>query len=253
MKLAKFILHKLNQISVYFYYTAKPHRINPIYYLRLINEGNATINLRRNYEELFQEICGLIARSGSTGGEFADYLELYQTVKRTKPNYILECGSGITSLVIAYALQENFRETGRKGKLISMEENEYYHTQIRDLFPQEYIAFVDFKLSERKERFFGNLLGSYYEEIPKYPYELMYIDGPTERKSSGSKKCFNADLLNLVESSGQLTKFTALLDQRITTLWAFQKLLPSANISYSPVKQLTRITLSKQTDPPVGV
>ena len=97
----------------------------------------------------------MISASDSTGCEFGDYLELYKTIKHLKPKYVLECGSGVSSCVIAYALMEIQNETGIKRKFISMEENEFYHEQVKKIFPEPLAEYVDFVLSERIEKEYG--------------------------------------------------------------------------------------------------
>ena len=51
------------------------------------------------------------AGTAVTGASYSDYLTLYEQVKSFKPKEILECGTGITTVVLAQALLENARET----------------------------------------------------------------------------------------------------------------------------------------------
>lgn len=78
-----------------------------------------------------------------------------------------------------------------------------------------------------------------YQTFPDYPYDFVFIDGPTLRRGPSSQKCFNADFINIVARSGH--NVAGLLDQRIGTLWAYRKLIPGAKIIYNPIKRLTRI------------
>ena len=238
------IFTAMRLVQIYFYYTARPKRFNPLHYLRQIREGSSVERIRRQYPDLYKEICGLLAKSGSTGGEWTDYLTLYEEIRSKKPRKVLEFGSGISSLVISYAITRNAEETGEYAQFFSIEENEYYHCQIKDIFPSKYADVIDFKLRSRVERQYGNLLGCYYDALPKLDFDFIFIDGPTERATAKSKKCFNADLVNLIESN-TTSNFSGLLDQRITTYWALKKLLPDLRIKYSATRKLSFLTFSR--------
>lgn len=181
----------------------------------------------------------MIAKSDSRGGEWSDYLEIYQTIRRNKPTEALELGSGVTSFVIAYALHKNKNENGVQGKLTSMENLEFFHEQIKSFFPHEFSSYVNFVLSERKEKMYGDdLLGCYYESIPDISFDFIFVDGPAERLSKTSKKAFNSDLINLVKDR-KLTSFVGLIDQRISAYRAYKKLLPEITLRYMPLRKMT--------------
>ena len=46
------------------------------------------------------------------GASFLDYLTLYEQVRAFRPREVLKCGTGISTVVLAYALMENAREDG---------------------------------------------------------------------------------------------------------------------------------------------
>jgi hypothetical protein len=227
--------------ALYFYYTAKPHSINPIHHMRLHYQGAAIACLRSKHTELFRELIKFIAASDSTGCEFGDYLELYNTIRWLKPRYALECGSGVSSLVIAYALRENSAEAGRSGKLISLEENPTFHEQVKAIFPAWLNEYVEFVLSPRCEKQYGPYWGSFYENIPEHEYDFMFIDGPTVQRDRTSHVCFNSDIINVLLASRNNQRIDALIDQRIGTYRNLRRLIPGARIRYHPVKKLTRI------------
>ena len=229
------------RFSVYFYYTARPHYVNPIWIIRKLNEISARKKIR-NHKILWGHLGSLVTLSQSTGCEFPDYLELYDTVIRQKPKYILELGSGISSCVIASALKELGDEAGHEAFFVSMEEDPYYHDHIQDIFPHELKPYVTFIRSDRKEKMYGDLIGCYYENIPDHPYDFVFIDGPTLRTSSTAPKCFNGDFINIAKKSNH--SIFGILDQRIGTFWALRKLMPNARIRYHPIKKLTFIKTS---------
>ena len=127
----------------YFYYTAKPKNLNPISYLRKKNEKNSIHKLKNiDSGKLYDLINSLVEQSGSTGCEFSDYYELYKDLIHQKPRMILECGSGISSIVIAYYISKRINK--ENYKCISCEENENYHNQIKKIFLRNLVPFIDF-------------------------------------------------------------------------------------------------------------
>lgn len=221
------------QAQVYFYYTGRPRLLNPISYLRRASERRALAQLKSR-EPLWRCLEELRRRSQSTGAQYADYWALYETITRERFHRVLECGSGLTTAVIALALKEVQRASGRPVLCVSMEEDTAYHRNIVAIFPDELRDVVDFRLSERIERPYGRRLGCCYRRIPEHPYEFMFIDGPTLRRGPGAPKCFNADLINVLASSrGPLL---ALIDQRVGTLWALKELLPGCEARYDVVR-----------------
>ena len=239
------ILVEASNQAVYFYYTARPKRINPISYMRRMNEERAHALVQCN-GELHETIESVSSRSGSTGCSYSDYWELYTHVRRLMPAYALECGSGISSAAIGLGMKHNLEESGRKGLLISMEEIEGYHAQIVDIFPTRLRDLVDFRLSNRVVKSYGSMQGVCYESVPDYPYEFVFVDGPNHRSPITGEKLFNSDFINVVLRSE--TPVVGIVDQRITTLWALKKLLPTASVRYYPTKSLTIIRNATRHD-----
>lgn len=239
MLITKILLLLYRNIVVYFYYTARPKLINPIYYIRVLKNYYSLLYFKKKHQNFFRELIELRFKSNSTGGEWSDYKKLYDEIKSHKPRIILELGSGISSLVICYAIKKN----RINAQLISMEENKFYFNQIREIFPRKYQNLVNFVLSNRKEKFFNNTIGSFYENIPNKNYDFIFIDGPTEREKKFSKKTFNADIIRLIEEFN-LSNFRALLDQRITTYWEYKK-FKYLRIRYNVFDKLSYIKFKK--------
>ena len=230
----------------YFYYTGRPKYLNPIYYFRKINEQKSIKKLKNvDSGDLYKLIMNLINRSGSTGCEFSDYYELYKQLNIYKPKMILECGSGISSLVIAYFISK--RNNKEKYKCVSCEENANYSNEITNIFPSGYMKFIDFVHLERKE---GNVNGipcSYYEDIPENNYDYIFIDGPTFRKNNQSQKSFNSDLINIIKKDKNII-VNGIIDQRLLNYIVFKKLMPNANVKYDVVKKLTYLKMISGRD-----
>tara|TARA_Y100001936_G_scaffold178947_1_gene175780 strand:- start:27515 stop:28291 length:777 start_codon:yes stop_codon:yes gene_type:complete len=234
---------RLFNLKIYYYYTARPIGINPLYYIRKWNEYSCKITLKHKHPQLYEIINVMLAKSQSTGAEFSDYLHLYNFINRTNPKHILECGSGVTTAVIAYSIEINHQnDKSYQGHLVTMEEDPFYYEQIKSIFPDNLNKHVTFIHSERVETSYDGHLGSSYSKIPPAPYDFMFIDGPTDRKYFADlnyPKCFNADIINLISSGNETIE--AFLDQRIHTLTALKKLLPHNRITYNPITKLSHI------------
>lgn len=244
-KLQNYILQKIiYDPLVYFYYTAKPKKINPIFFLRLKNEANSK-RFIENISELNMYLLEVIKKSSSTGVNYSDHQLLYETIRKTKPKFVLELGSGISSTTIAYALKKNKEQFKIDGKLISMEEDVNYHNQVKDITIPELLPFIDFILSKRKTRHIENSKACYYASIPQNNYDIVFIDGPTLRGIPANEdKAFNADILDIL-SSTKYCPSHIFLDQRIGSLWSLKKFLPETKFKYFVTKYVTRIYYKK--------
>ena len=240
-KIKKIIEHFYSLMAIYFYYTAKPHYINPIHKLRMKNERNAEKTLKDN-TELWKIIQHMHQKSFSTGCEYSDLFELYKLICNGDYRFILELGSGISTAVVAYAIK-NKNYYAKKPVFISMEENIIYYQHVKSVLPPQLLPYVSLTLSNRIEKLYNNYLGCHYANIPDYPYDFIFIDGPTERSSPGSPKCFNADIINIALQSKHSIK--AMLDQRIWTYWTLKKLLPNAKANYYPIKKISMLEIPK--------
>ena len=81
-------------------------------------EKTAAIFLEQNstLKALINEAISISDAYGLTDFE---YLRLYQMVRELKPEYVLECGTGKSTFIIAHAMSKN----GNGKKLVSMEES----------------------------------------------------------------------------------------------------------------------------------
>lgn len=233
----------------YFYYTAKPLSINPISYLRKRSDINGEKNFKRiDNGRLYEIVNDLRVKSDSTGCEYADYLTLYNQVIIQKPKNILELGCGISTCVIAYALKSNYENHNIQSSITTMEESEYYFKNFVDIIPSDLENFIKPIFSPRKTRYFDGMLGCFYEEIPSITggYDFLFIDAPQTKYPEDEVKCFDADLINLINDK-KLANCYIILDQRIGTMWALNKLLPYLNLSYNVIKRHSTTFLNINT------
>ena len=241
-KISSIFDSRIKSLLIYFYYTHKPRIINPLNYVVKLNELFAFKYIKKK-KYLYDLIKDSIQKSNSTGVSFSDYRELYDVVKKKKPKNILELGSGISSIIMARALKENYSETNVKGLLETYEEDTFYFKQIKSISPKDQIEFVNFNLSKRITKKILNMKASMYESIKIKEYEFIFIDGPTlwsKNEKKIGEKTFNADILRVLSKIKKPPKLI-LLDKKIGTMWALQKCLPDTKFNYNFIKGLVRI------------
>lgn len=111
-------------------------------------------------------------QSSSTDNDYSDYWTLYSHIRQRKPVDLLKCGCGISTIVISYALKENFEETGVKAHFISLEKS-FYLYQICPLMPSVVKDFAKLELKPRQEKLYGGHLGSYQEIATVHRFVLF--------------------------------------------------------------------------------
>ena len=226
-------------IKFYFFYTARPKYVNPIFYLRKISEKideNKFSKIKNG--ELKKIIDTARSKSNSTGCNYSDYLNLYELVKKYKPRNILELGPGISSCVLAYALKENEIEGYEPGIITCMEESEYYFDNFKMIIPDEYMEIIKPIYSPRKTAYFENNFGCFYSNIPGKNFDMIFIDGPHTTFPEEPEKAFDADLINLIKDK-KIKDSLVILDQRVSTLEILNELISGLNLKYNPLKMVS--------------
>ena len=165
------------------------------------------------------------ALTASTGCNYSEYWWLYNFVVTRRPRYILECGAGISTVVMGFAIRELSLEGHEPPRLISMENVPYYYDNLRKLIPAEIEPFIEINLSDVKDVEFHCGMGRCYTEIPEHPYEFVFTDGPNLPREA-SVPYFDCDYINVVKKTER--NVTGVLDSRRSTRAAYQQLLSTA-------------------------
>jgi hypothetical protein len=187
-------------------------------------EMNAREELRKNHK-LWLLLEAYLAESHSTGASFSDYAVLYHWVRKHRPQEVLECGTGVTTVVIAQALKENHKEYGVKGRVTSMEEDEKYFDVARSIFPEILRDYAEIILSPAIEDHYHIFRGTRYKDIPERPYEFVFIDGPIlHMDPKGDDVAFSMDLVRLIAKSER--PISAVVDTRTVTCFVYSLLFP---------------------------
>ena len=176
------------------------------------------------------------AGTAVTGASFSDYLTLYEQVRAFRPREILECGTGISTVVLAYALMENAREDGgehdgKPGRVTSMEDDKSWFEVAGTRLPDEVREVVDLIHSPKRDGFYKCFRGVQYESLPDRRYDFVFSDGPDRHSPINGDKLFNLDLIHVVARSDQPVR--AVVDNHYLTFYILQKVFGVARARYS--------------------
>jgi len=185
--------------------------------------------LREN-KVLWNLLDEYIKSSNSTGCSYSDYLILYNYIRDYKPQEVLECGTGVSTLVMAYAMMENEKDGSPRGRITSMEELEGYYTLAQKLLPQSLKKYVEFVLSETVEDYYLLFRGMRYKDIPQRSYDFVFIDGPKTTSPRDKVKICDLDFVWIIEKSEK--PVFAIVDKRVSTCWALQKILGNKMVRF---------------------
>ena len=189
-----------------------------------------------NMPDLQALLQDYIKKTNSTGCKYVDYWVLYQYIKQKRPIEILECGTGVSTVVMAYALMENENSNGLRGRITSIEESDEYFQQAIQLMPEKLRPYVDILQSEKKEFTHTIFRGVGYKDIPDRDYDFVFIDGPTAYAPSDSTEAFNFDFINIVKKS---TKPVAgIIDNRKITCYVLQKIFGIEKVRFDAKSSL---------------
>jgi hypothetical protein len=169
--------------------------------------------------------------SAVTGASMSDYLTLYEQVRKWRPKEILELGTGISTVVLAYALIENEAEGGAKGRVTSMEEDPAWHRQAGENLPDDIKPTVELIHSPKVDGFYKMFRGVQYENIPERAYDFVFSDGPDRFSPVNGDKLFNLDLIQVVLRSD--TPIRAVVDNHYLTFYVLQKVFGPKLARYS--------------------
>lgn len=138
--------------------------------------------------QALQQDLALARSLPPAGGKAAspDFLKLLADhILREKPEVIVECGSGLSSVVAARCLQLN-----GKGRLFSLEHMEGFAAQTRRELDRQgvgnWACILDAPLEPRQ---FNGRSFSWYRssELPDLPVDLVVVDGPPARTGSSPR------------------------------------------------------------------
>ena len=198
---------------------------------KLIYNHYGLRNLKKN-QDLFETITSYLKLSDSTGCSYYDYWVLYNYVRKNRPKEILECGTGVSTIVMAYALMENIQDSYPTGRITSMEDVEHWYQHASKLIPRQLNPYIDLIYSPKVEFSLSIFHGVGYRDLPARAYEFVFIDGPEATAPSDGNMSFDFDFINVVKNTDQ--PVFAIVDKRVSTCFVFQKIFGLDKVRFNP-------------------
>jgi len=196
--------------------------------------------------ELWGVLQNYLSKTKSTGCGYIDYYQLYKQIRKCQPKEVLECGTGVSTLIIAHALMENKKLFDINGRVTSMEENDEWLKMSIKLLPSKYKEYVDFCFSQTIEDYFSFFRGVRYKNIPERSYDYIFVDGPKYHSPNDNIPTFDFDFLHIVQKSD--ISISGLIDKRLSTCFVLQQVFGFEKIRYSNIYGLGYIYSCNKND-----
>jgi len=198
-------------------------------------ENRAKKKLQKNLG-LWNELCLYLEKTQSTGCSFIDYFVLYSYIKKNKPTEVLECSTGVSTIVMAHAMMENEKEGFSGGRITSLEESFEYCNLARELLPDHLLKYVEILHRNKVEAYHYFYRGVKYDNKPVRDYDFVFVDGPTTSAPSDGQKTFDFDLIEVVSKSK--IPVSAIVDCRKSTCYVFGKVFGKNKVRYDNIRSL---------------
>ena len=190
----------------------------------------------RGHPALWARIEHYARASAVTGASYSDYWTLYQEVRRWKPVEILECGNGISTVVLAQALLDNAREGAPTGRVTSMEDDPAWYATAKRALPAALDGVVELVPARKVEGLHKIFRGVRYDRLPERAYDFVFSDGPDRHSPITGEKLFNLDLVEVIARSERPLR--AVVDNHYLTFYVLQKLLGPEKARYDVWRKL---------------
>lgn len=203
--------------------------------LRAFLHARAKRKLAKN-AGLWNTLQEYIRQSKSTGCSYSAYWILYNYIRSHKPIEVLECGTGVSTVVMAYAMLENEQEAGRRGRITSMEQMEEWYIAACGLLPKDLKKYVEITLSPVVEDHYSFFRGVRYADTPKRDYEFVFVDGPKTSSLKDRIKAFDFDFIWAVQNSSK--PVFGILDLRLSTYYILREVFGKEKARFNKVRSL---------------
>ena len=185
-----------------------------------------------------------IKKTNSALPRFSTLLKLKKKIQKFRPKFIIEFGTGASTIFICEVIKEiQKKNKNYKPKFISIESKKEWFDKAIAFLPRKYIKDVEIILSETKEIKVNMFRGIASKNIPEYPYEFIFIDGPDYHTKYGSSFC--ADILNVLKLSPKGT-LRGVVDCRVSTCYVLQQIFGKNQVKFSPISKVGTINISSK-------
>ena len=160
--------------------------------------------------------------SGTTGTQWITLWAAVRLILRHKPKFILESGTGASTIALGEAVLElRRRDPTYEGKIISMESERSWFDLASRIIPDRYRDCVELVYGPRERYEFAFFRGYVHSNIPKHDYAFVLLDGPAFSDEHGIACC--ADIFRAMELSNA-PEIRGVVDGRASSVFVLQSL-----------------------------
>ena len=225
--------------------------------LKLSINKYGSFNMRRAINKIYNSICRRkIARtlpgimkeldaykklSDTTGTQWITLWYAVSGILKHKPSFILESGTGSSTLVLAATVKKLMHEDPTyTGQITSMESiKEWYEIAAKNL-PEQYKDVAEIVYGPREEFSFGMFRGLIHGNIPHRNYDFVFLDGPSFKDEKGMSFC--ADVFKVMEFS-EASQINGVIDGRRSAAYVIQSMFGSSAARYYHSMFASRFTI----------
>lgn len=191
-----------------------------------------------------EEMAEYALRSKSTGVKFTTLWRAVRLILRYKPEIILECGTGLSTIVLAAAIKKLREQSATyAGKIVSLESVDEWFAEAKKNLPDKYQDIVELVLGAREKYEFLFFRGYCHSNIPVYDYDFVFLDGPSYQDQHGGAFC--ADVFQAMTISSA-PKLRGVIDTRVSSVFVMQQVFGVGAARYYPIARTADFLVSKQ-------
>jgi hypothetical protein len=182
---------------------------------------------------LLSEVDNYSIKTKSTGMKLSTLYQAIKTILIKQPNYILESGTGTSTIALAYTILHIKKiHPDYDCKIISMESINEYYQMAQKLLPDKYKSIVQIILGERERYNYSIFRGYSHSNIPKKSYDFILLDGPSYDDENGSSTNMDAIKIRLISDKNYVS---CVIDTRVSTAFMMQKIFGKGIVKYFPI------------------
>lgn len=168
--------------------------------------------------------------STTTGTQAITLWFAVREILKHKPKWILECGTGASTIVLSLAVEKlKTTDPSYTGKIISMESVEEWFNLATSNLPKSHRNNVEIIYGPREKYEISMFRGYIHSNIPPHPYDFVFLDGPNFDDENGSTFC--ADALYVLKQNWT-EKVIGVFDARVSSAFVLQTLFGRSAIKY---------------------
>jgi hypothetical protein len=188
---------------------------------RIMNKWSK-LAIRRHLPGVVEEVAEYAKKSNTTGTQWITLWMAVRIILKQKPQWILESGTGSSTLVLAAAVAWlRDKNPGYEGRIVSMESVPEWHQIATRNLPEKYKDTVEIVLGPREKYEVAMFRGYIHSNIPQHDYTFVLLDGPAFQDDHGVAFC--ADVFKAMELSSAPVVY-GVSDGRASSVMVIQQL-----------------------------